>query len=176
MTLNPQAIDGGETIIAVTKGTVISSSQSGPDGTKHTVTVNPEHTDGTDTALVTEDTHGDVFIPTDGDDVLLGMTDDGTMYVLNATYNAEDVVETLAPGERRLSHPLSDSNITFHEDGSLTITDDNNTTVTLGADGTVVIDDGETAPITDIQTSTDGDGHITTIDVTRADGVFVPSN
>jgi hypothetical protein len=175
MTLNPQAAPDGQHIVAVDKAEVISADASGPSGTEHAIVVSPEHTAQNKPALVMENAGGDVTLPTEGEDVLIGQTDSGTFYVLGRTYQPDDTVPTLAPGERRIGHPLSDSAVTLHKDGTVTIEGDSGTTVSIKPNGDVVINGGSTAPITDVQTSTDGDGHVTSIDITRAEGVFVPS-
>ena len=178
MGLNPQSSEDSTAVdrLDVFVGTVVSvPTETGPTGSQHTISVSPEHSDSEVPAIVTESTHGDAHLPTVGTSVLCLVAMTGSVYVIQRTYRTEDSVATTVPGERRLSHPLSDSHITFHEDGTLTVNGDSGTTVTIESNGDVVINGGSTAPITDIQTTTDGDGDITSIDVTRADGVFVPS-
>jgi len=124
MTLNPQAAPDGQHIVAVDKAEVISADASGPSGTEHAIVVSPEHTAQNKPALVMENAGGDVTLPTEGEDVLIGQTDSGTFYVLGRTYQPDDTVPTLAPGERRIGHPLSDSAVTLHKDGTVTIEGD----------------------------------------------------
>lgn len=179
MGLNPHAAAGtGNTEqMDIFVGEVVSTpAKSGPDGRNHTVTVSPEHTDGEVAAIVGESVSGDVSLPIEGTRVLCVVGYGGTVHLLGRLYDADESVPSLPVGERRVSHPLSDANVTFRGDGSVVMETDDGTSVELTDDGDVVIDGGGTRPVMDIGTTTDGDGHVTSIDITRADGVYLPSD
>jgi len=162
MTLNPQSRDTEMPVARkhpIFRATVISTPvKSGPDGKGHAVAISPEHTDQDMPALVAEQAYNDVSLPTSGSNVLCLIGQNETTYVIGTIYEAEESVQTVPVGDRVIGHDNSDSTVRFK------------------SDGTVVINDGSTAPITDIETTKDNDGHVTSIDITRATDVLVPSS
>jgi len=179
--MNPNEIDAPrtrrtESIVGFDEATVITAdTHTSSDEVGHEVTVEPDLIDGSEIAEVLFAQTGDITIPEEGDRVLIGYRIDAKPVVLGSRYPRDATIPEYEPGERRIGHPASDSYIMFHADGSVTIEDDSGTTVTLDANGDVTVNGGSTQPVTDVSTSTDGDGHVTSISLTRADGVFVPS-
>jgi len=117
---------------------------------------------------------GDVTIPDEGDDILVGARPDERLVMLGSRYTLEDSIPEYKPGERRIGHPITDSHIELQTDGTVHIENDTGTTVELQPDGSVVIDSGTNTPITDIQTQTDAEGHVTDVSVTRSSSVYLP--
>lgn len=115
---------------------------------------------------------GSVSVPEVGDTVLIGhrVTD---APVLVGT--PETVTQSVAAGERVLGHSGSQAVVSFQADGTVSIQGDDGTTVTVEPDGDVRVDGGSTQPVVDISTTTDADGHVTSVSVTRANGVYLPS-
>jgi len=118
---------------------------------------------------------GDVSIPTEGSRVIIGYRVNARPLVLGSRYSANDTVPEYEPGERIIGHPTSNSYIHLDNDGGVHIVGENGNSVTMQSNGDVVINDGNTQPVTDVSTSTDADGHVTSISLTRASGVYLPS-
>lgn len=118
-------------------------------------------------------TYGSGYLPEPGDEVLIAYYPNGAGWVLKTLYTDSTAdagdVPTLERGEREESHPLSDARVRWDEDGTLHV----------DGDSDVVVNGGDTQPITDValNTTTDGDGHVTdvSLEVTRAESTYVPS-
>jgi hypothetical protein len=181
MTLNPQNDDNAgyidESIVGV-EGAYVTETQphDAGDDVDHAVEVVPETFSGPTVAEILVDLRGDVCVPTEGDWVLVAYRTNGRPVVLGTRYGDNDNIPEFEPGERVVGHPETDSYVRLANDGSILVEADDGTTIECTSDGDIVLNEGQTAPIVDITTTTDSDGHVTSIDVTRADGVFVPSN
>jgi len=168
--LNPFTDDGRgsvtDSLLALEGGTVTQAPDHTPgDDVQHHVEVQLDMFEGAVIAEVLVDQRGDVAIPAEGDRVLVGFRVNGRPVVLGTRYGEGDDIPQYEAGERVIGHPETDSYVRLANDG----------TIYVESDGEVVVNDGEARPIVDVETSSDGDGHVTSIDVTRADGVFVPS-
>lgn len=124
-------------------------------------------------AFVTAASRGDISVPEEGDYVIIGYLRGRRAVVLGAAYTQFNQSPSYNVGERRIGNETG--NVTVKNDGTVVV-DADGTTVEVKPNGDVVIDGGSTAPVTDLSTTTDADGHVTSISLTRADGVFVPSN
>lgn len=147
-----------------------------PDGTAdsaHVVEVEPDFHDEHTAAEVVVPADGSVSMPEEQDRVLLSYQENGRPQVLGTRYPLNDVVPQANEGERIVGHSGSDASVTFRNDGSVTLTNDAGDTMELQADGTVVVNDGTEQPIVDVQTTTDGDGHVTSVSLTRSSDVLV---
>lgn len=161
---------GFESAEVVTAPTHVSGDNVG-----HHVEVIPDKLDEPVTADVRVDQSGDVAIPTEGERVIIGYRTNSRPIVLGTRYSLSDDIPEFEPGERVIGHSLTDGHIRLDTDGTITVTAANDTaTITIGADGTIQINDGQTKPITDVETTTDGDGHVTDITVTRSNNVYLP--
>lgn len=162
-------------IRSITTGVVTSApSHTAGDNIKHHVTVSPDFTESEFPAEVGIMAQGDVSVPTEGTPVYLAMQPDGRAIVLGERYNRDDTIPDYEAGQRRVGHPLTDSHIELQADGTVHIENDAGTTVELQPDGDVVIDGGTERPVTDVSTSTDADGHVTGITLTRSSNVYIP--
>lgn len=116
----------------------------------HVIRVSPRGEGTTETATVLTPRSGDVALPSEGDDVLIGETKSGITVVLGHLY-------------------VGDGELPSNYDGDRIITADND--VILGDEGNAV------GAVTDvnIQTTKDADGHITSVsvDVERSNKVYV---
>jgi len=165
--MNPYAATGGninEQIIAFEEATVFTVIEITNDDIQE-----PEP------AEVVVPQNGDVCLPTEGDTVMVGYRRNGRPLVVGTQYTDSTDIPPFEEGERVIGHPTSDSTIRFTTDGTIRLTHDAGTTVELTNDGSVVIDNGNTQPVTDVATTTDSDGHVTGVSLTRADGVYLPS-
>jgi hypothetical protein len=171
--MNPFASGDGDLNGFVSVRTATVTSAQANDG--HDVRVSPFATEVSVPASVRVAQTGDVLVPEEGDTVYVGYRANGEVVILGARYDPEDSVPDYQPGERVVGHPASDTRIRFHSDGSLTVEGENGNTVELAADGSVIVNDGDTAPVTGVSTSTDGDGHVTSVSVSRASDVLVPT-
>lgn len=146
------------------------------DNIAHEVWVRPDSYDGDLPTEIIVTAKGDTSIPMEGQRVLVGHRTDARPIVLGQRYEEGDDVPPFKEGERRVGHPASDSYVRLLADGSMVVNGHNGNKIELKADGTVVINEGTTQPVTDVSTTTDADGHVTSISLTRADGVSLPSN
>lgn len=128
-------------------------------------------------AFALTQSEGDISQPSEGDFVVIGYLRSDQAVVLGYTYTRFTSPPQYDVGDRRVSND-EDSHVTVEEDGTIVV-DAEGTTVEVETNGDVTIDGGGTKPITNVtaNTSTDADGHVTNVslDITRADGVFVPS-
>jgi len=180
MALNPANNDTNtawkdETTIGA-EGAVVrrTSSHTTGDDVGHTVFVQPDTMEQTIAADVGVAQTGDIQIPTEGSRVLIAYRVNERPTVLCQRYTPEDTLPDFEPGERVVGHPLSDSHIRLSKDGTVTIKGDGGNTIELASDGSVTINGGSNNPVTDVSTSTDGDGHVTSISLTRSSNVYLP--
>lgn len=134
---------------------------------------------------VLQPVHGDYYLPPGGLPVISGALGRNVYGVLAA--ETPDVeVPAIDPGERILSHPLSNARVKFNKDGTLSIrgdpevtigNGDDSATISLNEDGSISINGGTEGAITDVtaDTTTDADGHVTdvTLDITREDTILI---
>lgn len=144
------------------------------DDVGHVVFVQPDTVEEDVAADVAVNQTGDVQIPDVGSRVVIGYRVNERPLVLGQRYSVGDTVPPFAPGERVIGHPSSDSSIRLSDNGSVTITGDSGVSVELTTDGTVVVNDGDTKAVTDVQAaSTNDNGGITSLDITRSDSILV---
>ena len=140
------------------------------------VSVSPLSTDGVPTVEVTSiryptgveatvnvNSVGDQILPPEDTSVLLYEADDKDVRIV-AILNELSDVQSITVGERVLTHPASDARVYFDETGTLHVDGDTD----------VIVNGGSTRPVTDVTTTTDGDGHVTSISLERADNFYVP--
>lgn len=164
-----EAID----LVHFEEATVISApSHSSGDEVKHAVTIKPAGKDVQFLAEVPVDAKGDVHIPEEGTDVLIGYRKASLPVVLSARYNVDDSIPAYDAGERRVGHSLSNANIFLDANGDITVKNDSGTTVTLsGTD--VILNGGTQGAITDVTTTKDVDGHVTSISLIRNNNILI---
>lgn len=143
------------------------------------VSVLPRHGDTEVEVYVPQHTTSDTWVPRKGKRVYYVRLLDDTAIFLGCVADDHDGYDT----ERRITHPHTDTEILFDEDGSVHV-DGTDTSVTLNADGSVDIDvadgkavtvDGGTNPVvTDVETTTDSDGHVTDVTTVTSDTLLVP--
>lgn len=141
-------------------GRVSSAATQQSNGQHHAVV--QESAAPSDKAIpVFPDVHGDYYIPPKDTPVVVasfGKND----YAVVRTGIPEVETPTLDPGERIVSHPLSDSHVRFNKDGSLDIHSTNEVRINGGTQGV----------ITDVETTT-SDGYLTSITLVREDSIKV---
>jgi len=180
MGLNPANNDSStawkdHNAIGVESAEVIrTQSHTEGDNVSHVVYVKPSTINETIPADVNANQVGDVQIPTEGSRVTIAYRPNERPLVVGQRYKNEDTVPEFEPGERVVGHPLSDSHIRLATDGSITIKGDAGNIVELASDGSVTINGGSKNPVTDVSTSTDADGHVTSISLTRSSNVYLP--
>ena len=109
---------------------------------------------------------GDVQIPEEGSRVVIAYRPNERPIVLNQLYTANDSLPNFEPGERIVSHPLSDGYVKLSKDG----------TIEVNADSDVVINGGSTKAVTDVTIdSTNSEGGATSLKVHRSSSVYLPS-
>lgn len=126
--------------------------------------------------------HGDAYAPPEGYDLLYGELLNGRV-ALGAFDDNDTSHPPVEPGERVLSHPVSDSYVKFNADGSIDVYGDSSVTVDASGDvsitpsGDVNIGSASTQAITDVSlsTTTDADGHVTDVSLTveRSNSVYL---
>lgn len=110
------------------------------------------------TARVPQPTRGDRRLPAEGDEVYFTRRGDDVAVILGIVATDHDGYAT----ERRIDHRHSDAHITIDADGRITAVAADGTSITVDG-GTLQVNDGATPVVTDIETSTDGDGHVTSV-------------
>jgi hypothetical protein len=180
MGLNPANNDRGtawkdHNAIGVESAEVIrTQSHTQGDNVSHVVYVKPSTINETIPADVNANQVGDVQIPTEGSRVTIAYRPNERPLVVGQRYKDDNTVPEFEPGERVIGHPLSEAHIRLAEDGSITIKGDGGNTVELASDGSVTVNEGSKNPITEITTTSDSDGHITSITLTRSPNIFIP--
>lgn len=151
-----------ETEFAFLKRARVSSVESQSEG-QHTVSVQRNGIVVSTDAPILNPVHGDYYIPPSGAPVMTVPSSRNNHNVI-ATYTPPVPTPSLQPGERVVSHPLSTASVKFNADGSLDIQ----------GDAKIRINGGGVGVITDIDTTTDSDGHVTSIDLVRNDNITLP--
>ncbi len=144
------------------------------DDVGHAVYVKPDTLDRDVLADVATAQTGDVYIPEEGSRVIIGYRVNERPIVLGQRYQIDDTIPEFEPGERVIGHPLSNSHIRLAKDGSITVKGDGGNTIELASDGSVTINGGSANPVTDVTTSTDADGHVTSISLTKSSNIYIP--
>jgi len=67
---------------------------------------------------------GDIYIPQEGDRVLVGYRSSGQPIVLGTHYDGEYTLPAYKPGERRIGHPASNAFIRLKQNGEVRIESD----------------------------------------------------
>jgi hypothetical protein len=159
------------------EGAVVTSSPTHTtgDGVTHAVRVSPDTYNGSMEAEIPVTARGDTLIPEEGQRVFVVYRKNTEPLVVAQRYE-EDGVEppSFEPGERRIGHPASDSHVLLQPDGTIRIDGANGNTVELAANGDVIINSGSNNPITDVSTTTDADGHVTSVSTTTSDSIYLP--
>lgn len=144
------------------------------DDVGHVIEVVSDTMDEPQIAEVPTPQSGDVCLPSEGDDVIIGYQTNGTAQVIGTQYENASNIPTFEEGERVVGHPASNAHVRFKVDGTVHIEGDAGNTVELQTDGTIVINGGTEQPVTDVTTTKDADGHVTSISLTHSPDVFVP--
>lgn len=154
-------------IIALEEGRVLTvPTHTSGDSIGHAVEVATEFLDEPQIAEVGVGEVGDVCLPAEGDDVIVGYRLDGAPFVLGTRYQVGDTIPEFEPGERVIGHPASSSHIRLATDGTVTISGDGGNTIELAPNGNTIINGGGVKPITQVD--------FTNETVTRAADVLVP--
>jgi len=172
--MNPNAPDTTRTIESRTPTGLEAATvhrvynTDGTSDSNHVLEVEPDFHAVHVPAEMVVSTKGSVNMPNEGDRVLISHYQNGRAQVLGSRYTLQESVPEAAEGERVIGHPASDSRIHFADDGTITVTTDSGNTVTVSTDGTMTLNGGTVAPVTDVSTTTDSDGHVTDVSITRA--------
>lgn len=107
---------------------------------------------------------GDYYVPPEEAPVVVSPIDQNTYAVVGTGIPSTAEHGAIDPGERIISHPLSDANIHFHTDGSLDVNSSNEVRINNGSQGA----------ITDVSAaSTNSNGGITSLDITRSENILL---
>jgi len=138
----------------------------------HSLAVTNYDNANTDNIPILTNVHGDIHPPLPDTQVVIARRRGGRPLVLGTAYTTEDSLDPYVAGERVLTHQLSDAKVHFEPDGTLTVQNGDGTTVTI--DGSEVsVDGGTQGVVTDVNTTTDSDGHVTSISLERSDTLLV---
>jgi hypothetical protein len=177
MSLNPQSRsdDAGGGIKYIEGGHVTTvESHTDGDGRGHVCWVKPDSFEGDVQTEILAPAHGSVTIPEEGERVLVIHRRDGEPMIIGSRYEEGETIPAYDPGERIVSHAASDSHVYFRVDGSILVSGHNGNTIELKADGTIVLNGGTNNPVTDVSTTTDNDGHVTSISLTKSSDIYIP--
>lgn len=171
--MNPQDTDEQQSrmsnFVTVETGRVKTvPTHTAGDSIAHAVEVETSTSEEPEIAEVSPDTLGDVALPTEGDDVIIGTKLNGDRQVLGVRYSKDDTIPPFEEGVRVVGHPTSDSRVRFEKDGTVVVHGQGGSKVELATDGSVTVNEGSTAPVTDVDFANET--------VTRASNVYVPSN
>jgi len=152
---------------------VVTSAPTQTENGQHHVTVAETRVPSDQPIPVIPPVHGDYYVPPEGVPVLVAYTGRNDAIVRGAPV-PETEYQDIEPGERVLSHPLSNATVRFRVDGGVEVVGDAGNVVELDSDGSVIINGGTTRPVTDVQiASTNAEGGATSLSLTRATDVFV---
>jgi hypothetical protein len=177
MSLNPQSRRDGtdERTEGIEGGTVttVEPHDTG-DERSHECWVKPDSFEGDVRAEILSPAHGSVTIPEEGERVLVIHRRDDDPMIIGSRYEEDETIPAYDPGERIVSHAASDSHVYFRVDGSILVSGHNGNTIELKADGSIVLNGGTNNPVTDVSTTTDSDGHVTSISLTKSSDIYIP--
>lgn len=123
---------------------------------------------------ITVNVRGDITVPKKNTVVVIGYIRGKKPVILDSLYTRQDEKPDPYEGtDRVVGSPYSDAEVRFKEDGSIFVHGED-AFVELQSNGDVVINQGTTRPVTDVSTTTDADGHVTSISLTRSDTVYIP--
>jgi len=152
------------------KGGVVTNAPSDADDA-HAVQVRPDGMDRTVGCLVGVPTQGDVSVPTEGTDVVFAFRKRNPPIIVAVEYTTEASLTSTLPGERRLSHPLSDAEVYFDDSGVLHVSADDGTELTI-TNGEIHLGGSSDGVVTDVQAgSTNSEGGITSLNIIRSNTV-----
>mgnify|MGYP006283569515 CR=1 FL=1 len=153
-------------------GIVTSAPKQDTDGAHH-VTVAETRTPSDKPIPVIPPAHGDYYVPPEGTPVLIAYTDENDGVVIGSPL-PPTTSETVAAGERVVSHPLSQSAVRFEEDGTVRLMGDDGSDVALQPDGTLVVDGGTQGAVTNVTISDTNDyGGATSLNIIRNPDVLL---
>ena len=135
------------------------------DDNEHVVYIKNSTLDQSTKADVGVTHNGDIQIPKEGSRVVIAYRPSERPIVLNQVYQPNEDLPNFVPGERIITHPLSDSTVHFKPDG----------TIAIDGDTDIVINGGSTKPVTDVTiSSTNSEGGATSLNVDRSSNVYLP--
>jgi hypothetical protein len=146
----------------LTTGRVTTALDTQKDGLHHVIV--QESAAPNDEAIpVLTQAHGDYYVPPEQMPVVVAPRGKNDYSVVaSAVPNVQ--TPDLDPGERIISHPLSEAKVKFNADGTLDIV----------GDATVRINGGDQGAITDVQAGgTNSNGGITSLDITRNPDILI---
>lgn len=150
-------------------GVVTNAPVDVQDG--HGVEVRPDGMERSVACVVAVGADGDVYVPPSGSDVVIGFRRRNAPVIVASEYTTDEQLPSTSPGERRLSHPLSDAEVYFDDSGVLHVVGDSGTEVTI-QNGEIHLDGSSQGVITDVQAGgTNSEGGITSLDITRSSTV-----
>lgn len=142
-------------------GTVTSSFTT--DNDIYAVTVQESGITADATIPVIPEVHGDFYMPPEGTPVSMLPIDKNRYAVVGAPIPVAET-PTLEPGERVISHPVSDARVKFNADGSLDVY----------GDSVIRINDGDQGIVTDVEIdSTNQYGGATSLNMVRDDNILI---
>jgi len=151
--------------MAVSKARVVASKGHPDKNGFHTVRIRVYGDDATYVAPVTTPMFGCVWVPKAGTDVAVMFDEADKPWIIGSWY-AIDRVED------------GDVDLPDYDPGDIRIGNESDSHVTVKDDGRVIVNGGSTEPITDVTVNTtkDGDGHVTdvSLDITRTTDILVP--
>lgn len=86
---------------------------------------------------------GDIYIPQEGDRVLVGYRSSGQPIVLGTHYNGGYTLPEYKPGERRIGHPASNAFIRLKQNGEVRIESHEEAVILFRDNGSVAMTDKE---------------------------------
>jgi hypothetical protein len=104
--------------------TTANAHQTPTDQIEHHVQVQRSLFEEPQTAVVMPTQIGDIYVPQEGDLVIVGHRTDGPPVILGSYYSADYSLPLYKPGERRIGHPASDSYIRLKQNGTIQIQHD----------------------------------------------------
>ncbi|WP_423751091.1 hypothetical protein [Salinirarus marinus] len=156
------------------RGTVVSvkAHQQGDD-VRHHVQVRADSTGQDSAAIVTTQMVGDAHIPSVGDRVLMIRRRDGVPVVIGVLYSESDSPPEYDPGERVIGVPDSDAEVRLKPNGNA-IVQAHGHSLEIESDG-IHVDGGDRGAVVDVSAaSTNSNGGITALDISRSNSLFVP--
>lgn len=121
---------------------------------------------------------GSAGIPNVGDTIVLGYSRGSFAICFGVLYTRQERSEipSYTKHERVIGHKKTGAEIRIKEEGSVTITANSGDKIEVDtSDGSVRVNDGTNPVAYDVSTTTDGDGHVTSVSLTTSDKLKVPS-
>lgn len=111
------------------------------DNISHHVEVQSNFFEESMVAPVTATQVGDIYIPQEGDRVIVGHRSSGQPIVLGTHYGDGYPLPDYKPGERRIGHPASNAFIRLKQNGEVRIESHEEATILFRDDGSVAMAD-----------------------------------